>query len=135
MSAKCSAENSTKIFPENYAERNLRFLILVSGNGDCRKNAQLWPTEVHLTTKIRDGNELWQKIVPTISDNFAKNWQFKFSKPAFFGETAGNRAWDLVRDANADPMVYKSSKSAFWRRKSQFSIKSVNLGLFLAKVH
>ena len=50
-------------------------------------------------------------------------------------ETAGNGVWDLVGDANSDPMEYKSSKSAFWRRKIQFSVKSVNLGLFLAKVH
>ena len=42
---------------------------------------------------------------------------------AFLAETAGNGVWDLVGDANSDLMVYKSSKSAFWRRKIQISIK------------
>ena len=42
---------------------------------------------------------------------------------AFLAVTAGNGVWDLVLDANLDPMVYKSSKLAFWRRKIQFSPK------------
>ena len=47
---------------------------------------------------------------------------------AFLAETAGNGVWDLVGDANSDPMAYKSSKSAFWGRKIQFFVKIRKLG-------
>ena len=43
-------------------------------------------------------------------------------------ETAGNGVWDLVLDANSDPMVYKLLKSAFWGRKIQFSVKIRKFG-------
>ena len=36
---------------------------------------------------------------------------------------AEDGVWDRVRDADADPIVYKSSDSAFWRRKIQISVK------------
>ena len=68
-------------------------------------------------------NGFSRKIVPNFSEIVRKIWQSKFSEMAFFAETAGNGVWDLVGDANSDPMVYKSSKSAFWKRKIQFSVK------------
>ena len=68
-------------------------------------------------------NRFSRKMVRKFSENFRKIWQYKFSETAFLAETAGNGVWDLVGDANSDPMVYKSSKSAFWRRKIQFSVK------------
>ena len=73
-------------------------------------------------------NGFSQKIVPKFSENFRKIWQYKFSKMAFLAKTAGNGVWDLVGDANSDPMVYKSSKSAFWKRKIQFSVKIRKFG-------
>ena len=46
-----------------------------------------------------------EKIVPKFSENFRKLWQSKFSETAFLAETAGNGVWDLVRDANSDPII------------------------------
>ena len=73
-------------------------------------------------------NGLLQKIVPNFLENFRKIWQYKFSKMAFLAETAGNGVWDLIGDANSDLMVYRSSKSALWRRKIQFSVKIHKFG-------
>ena len=73
-------------------------------------------------------NGFSRKIIPNFSENFRKIWQYKFSETAFLAETAGNGVWDLVGDANSDPMVYKSSKSAFWRREIQFSVKIRKFG-------
>ena len=49
---------------------------------------------------------------------------------AFLTKSAGNGIRNLVRDANSDPMVKKSSKSDKWRRKIWISVKICKIGKF-----
>ena len=79
-------------------------------------------------SKATSNNGVSRKIVQKLPRNFAENRQYKLSETAFLAETVGNGVWDLVGDANSDPMVYKSSKSAFWRRKIQLSVKICKFG-------
>ena len=73
--------------------------------------------------RVAQVNRFSQKIIRNKSENFHEIWQPKFSETAFLAKSAGNGVRNLVRDANSDPMLKKSSKLDKWKHKIRISVK------------